>query len=185
MAAIWQNTAAVWLAQRGHLFPWAPVMLACGIGVYFALRIEPDAVIYGAAGAGIVLLILLGWRLGGIVSPVTWGMALILAGFCLAGLRAHQVAHPVLDWRYYGAIEGRVVGIDRSGSDAVRLTLDRVVLERTAPRRMPKRVRVSLHGDQAGFTPVPGATVILTASTFSATPGFWASVGSDIPARLF
>src|SRR6056297_3182177 len=137
-------------------------MLACGIGVYFVLRIEPDAVIYGAAGAGIVLLILLGWRLGGIVSPVTWGMALILAGFCLAGLRAHQVAHPVLDWRYYGAIEGRVVGIDRSGSDAVRLTLDRVVLERTALRRMPKRVRVSLHGDQAGFTPVPGATVILT-----------------------
>ena len=162
MAAIWQNAAAIWLAQRGHLFPWAPVMLACGIGVYFALRIEPDAVIYGAAGAGIVLLILLGWRLGGIVSPVTWGMALILAGFCLAGLRAHQVAHPVLDWRYYGAIEGRVVGIDRSGSDALRLTLDRVVLERTAPRRMPKRVRVSLHGDQAGFTPVPGATVILT-----------------------
>src|SRR6056297_4261007 len=129
-------------------------MLACGIGVYFALRIEPDAVMYGAAGAGIVLLILLGWRLGGIVSPVTWGMALILAGFCLAGLRAHQVAHPVLDWRYYGAIEGRVVGIDRSGSDALRLTLDRVVLRDVPPRRVPARVRISLHGEQGFVTPL-------------------------------
>ena len=39
-------------------------------------------------------------------------------------MRAHLVAAPVLDFRYYGPIEGRVAGIDRSARDRMRLTLD-------------------------------------------------------------
>ena len=34
----------------------------------------------------------------------------------------------VLNYQYYGPIEGRIVKVDRSASDALRLTLDRVVL---------------------------------------------------------
>ena len=81
----------------------------------------------------------------------------------LGALRAHVVAGPVLGFRYYGAVEGRIVNIDRSASDAVRLTLDRVVLERTAPDRTPHRVRVSLHGTQGWIDPVPGLRVMMTA----------------------
>ena len=29
------------LEQRGHFFPWVPVFLAAGIGIYFSLRFEP------------------------------------------------------------------------------------------------------------------------------------------------
>ena len=53
--------------------------------------------------------------------------------FWSAGLRAHMIAAPVLEFRYYGPVEGRVVEIDRSSSDALRITLDRVVLEDVAP----------------------------------------------------
>jgi competence protein ComEC len=89
--------------------------------------------------------------------------ALLAAGLALAGARAHWVAAPVLDFRYYGPVEGRVVAIDRSASDAVRLTLDQVVLARTDPARLPGRVRVSLHDEAAERVPPAGATAILTA----------------------
>jgi competence protein ComEC len=90
-------------------------------------------------------------------------LALCAIGFAAAGLRAHQVAGPVLDFRYYGPVEGRVVGIDRSASDVLRLTLDRVRLDDVSPERTPRRVRVSLHGDQRWLDPEPGARVMMTA----------------------
>ncbi len=95
--------------------------------------------------------------------PILWALALLAAGFTIAGLRAHLVAGPVLSWRYYGPVEGRVVAIDRSASDALRLTLDRVILARTDPSRVPHSVRVSLHGDQTHFTPRPDERVMMTA----------------------
>jgi competence protein ComEC len=68
----------------------------------------------------------------------------------------------VLEFRYYGPIEGRIVGIDRSSSDALRLTLDRVVLEDMPPKRTPERVRISLLDDQRWLVPEPGRVVMLT-----------------------
>ena len=59
-------------------------------------------------------------------------------------MAAWSVAAPVLDFRYYGPVEGRVVMVDRSARDRMRLTLDRVALDDAAPERMPERVRVSL-----------------------------------------
>lgn len=149
------------LRQRGHLFPWAPVCLAVGIGIYFSLRFEPPVWLLTCC-AGFALTGFLHTRAGAFAGPLIGACALASLGFALAGARAHMVAGPVLDFRYYGAVEGRIVAIDRSGSDAVRLTLDRVVLERMAPDETPHRVRVSLHGEQGYITPEPGAVVILT-----------------------
>ncbi|WP_235871931.1 ComEC/Rec2 family competence protein [Pelagimonas phthalicica] len=154
--------AGVMLAQRGHLFPWSPVCLAVGIGCYFALRVEPQLwVLITLALCGLIT-VLLSARVGPVFAPLLSALALAAVGFSLAGARAHLVSGPVLDFRYYGAIEGRIVAIDRSGSDAVRLTLDRVVLERMDPAVTPERVRVSLHGQQGYMEPRPGAVVILT-----------------------
>lgn len=153
---------AVLLGQRGHLFPWAPVCLAVGIAVYFGLRAEPSvAALAWAGGIGAVLL-LAGMRITPAIAPLVLCTALVLLGCALAGLRAHQVAGPVIGWRYYGPVEGRIVGIDRSASDKVRLTLDRVVLADVAPARTPTRVRLSLHGDQRFLDPAPGQTIIAT-----------------------
>lgn len=153
--------AAVLLGQRGHLFPWAPVCLATGIGVFFALRVEPPELLLWLCGS-LGLLAVVQHRAGPVWGPLLAAVALASLGFALAGARAHQVAGPVLDFRYYGAIEGRVIQIDRSASDALRLTLDRVVLERMDPDEVPTRVRVSLHGTQGYLDPTPGQVVILT-----------------------
>lgn len=150
------------LRQQGHLFGWSPVLFAVGISLYFGVRFEAGIALY--AGATVALLACLGLvRLcpdGLRALPI--GLALVLAGALVAGVRAHSVAAPVLDFRYYGPVEGRVVEIDRSASDAVRLTLDRVVLEDMSPARTPARVRLSLHGQQGYVTPEPGQTLILT-----------------------
>ena len=145
------------IGQRGHLFPWSPVFLALGVAFYFSLTWEPQPWQLGlSAVLGLISLVL--WRRLG---PLTLAVGLVCLGLALAGGRAHMVAGPVLDWRYYGAIEGRVIGIDRSSSDALRLTLDQVVLERMAPMQTPRRVRISLHGPQ-GDAPRAGAVLITT-----------------------
>ncbi|MCP9483104.1 ComEC family competence protein [Shimia sp. CNT1-13L.2] len=148
--------------QRGFLFPWVPVLIAIGIGGYFLVKQEPSVVMLAGFGAGGLLALAFGAVLPEAARPVAVAVGLCCLGFAVAGGWAHRVSGPVIDWRFYGAIEGRVVGMDRSVSDRVRLTLDQVVLERVAPERVPRRVRVSLHGDQFGFRPAPHMRVILT-----------------------
>ncbi|WP_102109907.1 ComEC/Rec2 family competence protein [Oceaniglobus roseus] len=155
---------AGWIdAQRGGLFPWVPVCLAIGIGCYFSLPAEPSAAIWVGLSATTLALVAGLARTGPARRPLLSALALVAAGVLLAGARAHLVAAPVLPFRYYGSVEGRILGIDRSASDAVRLTLDRVVLDDVAPARTPSRVRISLHSDVAGTVPVPGKRVMLTA----------------------
>ena len=150
------------LTQRDMLFGWVPVCLGIGIGLYFNLHNEPDnvAIITWAVVAGMCLIT--ARLVGAAFAPLLLGAALIIAGAGLAKWRVTAVEAPVLSFRYYGPIEGRVVGIDRSASDAVRLTLDDVVLARMSPARTPERVRVSLHGEQPVAQFTPGDRLILT-----------------------
>ncbi|MEO0633505.1 MAG: ComEC/Rec2 family competence protein [Pseudomonadota bacterium] len=150
--------------QRGHLFAWTPVCLALGIALFFGLRFEPamgHIVALAVAGA----LAAMATRITGeTLAPFGIALGIVALGFCAAATRTHMLSGPVLDWRYYGPVEGRIVGMDRSGSDAVRLTLDQVKLDRVGPEQTPTRVRISLHGDwQVGVTPQPGLRVMTTA----------------------
>ena len=150
------------IAQRGHLFPWIAVCLGLGIGTYFVLPFEPGVAHYAVLGLGGVTLAFLVRPVGAAFGPILLGLVIMAGGFGLAGLRGHLVAEPVLGFRYYGPISGRVVDVDRSVSDVPRVTLDRVVLEDMAPERTPARVRVSLHGDQRWFVAAPGNMIMLT-----------------------
>ncbi|MFC4668675.1 ComEC/Rec2 family competence protein [Seohaeicola nanhaiensis] len=141
------------LNQRGHLFPWTPVAMACGIGLYFALPVEPGRAAYAAAALIGLAAAFAAWRWPGGWPALGWAAALLAAGFSLAGLRANGVAAPVLGWRYYGEIEGRVIDIDRSASDALRILLDEVRLGPISAPRTPERVRISLHGPPAEILP--------------------------------
>lgn len=147
--------------QRGYLFPWAPVFLGSGVAVYFALPTEPPFEIYIALSLIGALGLLTGLRAPNSGAVLGWALMLASAGFCLGGYRAHQTGAAVLSYRYYGPVEGRVVAIDRSASDALRLTLDQVRLRRIAPSDTPERVRLSLHGSES--LPSPGSRIMTTA----------------------
>lgn len=158
------------LARAGW-FVWLPVWLSFGIGMWFALRFQPGPVHYATAGAaGLAGLALWGvaprWggRIGwGLVDGMRLGgLALVVAalGFGLSGLRAAQVDAPVLGWRYYGPVEGRVIEVDRSARDRIRITLDQVSLGKISAPRTPERVRLSLSGKEGTqAVPTPGARV--------------------------
>ncbi|MDK3016425.1 ComEC/Rec2 family competence protein [Pseudodonghicola flavimaris] len=163
-------------AQRGHLFPWAPVLLGTGIGGYFLWPGEPSAAIWMVVCALGGVATVRALRRPEATPALAWAVTLFALGMALAGLRAHLVAAPVLGGRYYGPVEGRVVAIDRSASDALRLTLDRVRLIGRPPDAVPARVRIALHGAAAeGPPPVPGGRVMTTAHL--APPGGAAEPG--------
>ena len=154
---------------QGLLFLWVPVFLALGIGLWFSLLQEPGLIFYALATLGLAAALALGRRGPALLQPPALALACVLAGGLAAGARAHLVAAPVLEFRYYGPVEGRVIGIDRSQGDDLRVTLDQVVLDRLSPQRTPQLVRVSLH-DASTLAPQPGTTVILTAH-LSSPPG--------------
>ena len=110
----WADPLDALLAVRGHLFPWVPVCLAAGIGSYFALPVEPGAGRWGVLAAAFATAALAWARLDERWRPVALAAAAVFAGALVAGARTHWVAAPVLNWRYYGPVEGRVVAIDRS-----------------------------------------------------------------------
>jgi competence protein ComEC len=152
------------LAQaRGVLFAWVPVLIAMGIGLWFGLPVEPEGRHY-AALAVLLLGIVICYRFAPeVLHPVLIAIFCVVLGMLAAGLRAHLVKAPLLGFRYYGPVQGRVVNIDRSQSDMVRLTLDQVVLSRVAADRTPARVRVSLHGEQGYVALGPGQIIVTTA----------------------
>ncbi|MEP5732585.1 MAG: ComEC/Rec2 family competence protein [Sulfitobacter sp.] len=154
---------ATLILQRGHLLGWIPVCLALGIGLYFALKFEPDVIVLAGVIGASLIFIGVSRLLSEAYAPISMALALVCIGFVIAGVRAHSVGGPVLGWRYYGAVEGRIVAMDRSQSDAVRLTLDQVRLERVSPERTPNRVRISLHSKIEGIPPEPGLRVMTTA----------------------
>lgn len=149
--------------QRGALFPWSPVCFGIGIASYFALRWEPGQGVWTGLVVAMMAFVIAGLRRSEGRFLIVNALVLMIAGFSVAGLRAHMVAETVLGFRYYGPVEGRIVAVDRSASDAVRLTLDRVRLSDVPPARTPARVRIALHGPEGYLIPEPGITVIATA----------------------
>lgn len=162
-------------AGRAGLFVWVPVCLATGIAAWFALPVKPSSWEWlMVAGVAITSLLLaraarllaerghIGWQMADALRIGGLALALAAAGAGLAGLRSAQVAAPVLEWRYYGPVEGRLIEIDRSARDRIRLTLDRVVLRDLSPDRTPDRVRLSLMGEASDHLPELGRSIMLT-----------------------
>ncbi|RYI18943.1 MAG: ComEC family competence protein, partial [Acetobacteraceae bacterium] len=145
------------------LFPWIAVLIGCGIGAWFTVPLEPGPGSYALA----VLLVAGGSAVAvrsDLARPLAVALAALAAGWIAAGVRAHALDAPMLTFRYYGPVQGRIVEIDRSQSDALRLTLDQVVLQDVRPQKTPVKVRVSLQAENPWLMPMPGQVVILTAN---------------------
>lgn len=130
--------------QRSRYFLWVPVFIGAGAGGYFALKFEP-AFPVGISILGVALLMLGYFRISNILLKLLFAaLALMIVGLMLASYRAHSVGAPVLSEPYFGAVEGRVVKLDRSQSNRLRITLDRVTLYGLEPDQTPERVRITL-----------------------------------------
>lgn len=136
---------ATWIEeQRPALALWVPIFYAFGIAAYFAAPAEPSPALAGALGA------MAGLGFAALLWLPRMGKLLLLAailpalGFVGGAVRARIVAAPVLAHEMTANLEGRVIGLDRSGSDRPRVLLDRVTIFGLEREATPARVRISL-----------------------------------------
>ncbi len=153
-----RGVGAALLAERDRWALWLPVMLAVGIGLYFALPAEPPkalALSLGATGILVALAALLTTET--FVQAALAIFAALLIGFGVAKLRTENVAAPVLAHRVGPVeMEGRVEFAQSHGK-GVRAVIALEHVARDYGRPMPKEVRVSFRDDEGLL--VPGARI--------------------------
>ena len=125
---------------------WTAFGFGLGIAAYFGVPREPGPLVFLAASlsAGLCVGLAIRFRTG--IARVLIVIAALAGGFAWSQFRAHAVSGPVLSERFYGAVQGWVIGIDRSLSEKPRLTLDQLVLGALQQHVTPNRLRVALHG---------------------------------------
>jgi len=138
------------LAEERLAWPlWLPVFLGTGIGVYFALPVEPPGwlgAVFLAMALGLALLLRRRWPAALFLGAA--GVALV-AGFAAAQLRTALVDAPRLEKPLRAtALIGRVQSAQPE-TDGVRLLLDQVRLPGRPERETPARVRVRVAGGEA------------------------------------
>lgn len=146
-------------AQRENLILWMPVVLACGIGLYFGLKTEPSPVF----GIGAVLVFAMVWALtwrGRNTGPgvFLWLAAGVLSltalGFGLAQWRTQRVYTPMLEKPVkYAEVEGTIVSIDKmEGNRGSRVVLKDAKISKVEAGKTPVNIRLNIRKD-AGLNP--------------------------------
>lgn len=130
-------------AQAQNLMHWTAVGFGLGIAAYFGMFHEPGALVFLASSLVAGLSVSLAVRFRDGIARFLIVIAAVAAGFAWCQYRAHAVFGPVLSDRFYGAVQGRVIGIDRSLSERPRLTLDELVLETVSRQATPRRIRMA------------------------------------------
>lgn len=140
-------------AETQRLALWTPGAIGLGVGLAFAQDASPGP---GGllAAAALALLGALGSRLlarsgGGaraVLRVTLAALALAAIGFLAAERRIATVEAPVWpeDLRGERGVSGRMIGLARSGSGALRVRLDRLEIEGVAARDAPARIDITL-----------------------------------------
>lgn len=154
VASVSNLDAIVATGQRGL---WLPVFFGAGIGLYFALPVEPEfwpaALLFGLAG---MLAVWMRRNRNGLFFTIVAGAAMA-AGFGAAQLRSDAVSGPVLE-REFGPVRvaARVVQVEPT-EKGVRLTLDNVAIDARNIAAAPHRIRISVRSLKTD--PLPGDTI--------------------------
>ena len=142
-----RDRCEVFLAGERQNWPgWLAVMLGLGIAVYFALPVEPPLWLGASlAGGGLVLTILL--RRFALALVVVAALLTASIGFGIAQARTWMVAAPQLqDPIRFAHITGRLAEIEPF-PNAVRATLDQVIIAELPGEAMPARIQVKIFKD--------------------------------------
>lgn len=149
----WGQAVALEMRRAGL---WLPVLMGAGIWVYFVLPAEPPPWTTAVALPPAAAAVLSSVRSRVLLRVAVFALAAVTLGYALALVAAHRVAAPVLDRTRAVTIEGRVLTLDRSASEAPRVLLDRVTLFGIERQDTPGRVRVALLGTDFTEAPRPG-----------------------------
>mgnify|MGYP000859630938 CR=1 FL=1 len=149
------------LSERERWFYWSPVLLALGIGGYFALAQEPPRLL-----GPIILLFCFGGALAVRHRMAALYLAmvplLIVAGFTAAQIRTTLVQAPMLDKKIGPVLVQGVVSAREVREDGGRIVLEQVVLDTLPPEQTPEQIRLTLR--QSLPLPAVGASIRVLAN---------------------
>ncbi len=138
--------------ERERWAAWLPVCLGLGIGLYFALPLEPpwwSGIAFTLAVAAAAMV----GRRRPVLLVAMVALGTMAAGFAVAQLRTAAVATPMLKARHGPtAITGSVIQVEIL-SPGLRVTLDHLELPRLDAARVPERARLRLGGRQPALKP--------------------------------
>lgn len=141
------------MADRERWPLWMPVLLGCGIGLYFTLPVEPP--LWAGWGAAFVFG---GWAWAARSKSSGQAMALMAVAFIalgvgVAGVRTWMVAAPVLQKDLNAVtVEGQVLNVEVRPK-GMRVTLGALRIGRVKPDATPDQVRLTLSANQPAFGP--------------------------------
>ena len=153
--------ARIFMRETDRWPLWLPVFMGLGIAGYFALGEEPSLwlgplgfTICGLAG------FLLRDRRGLFI--VMLAMLFLSLGFTAVQWRTFDVAAPVLEKKLdWATVQGQVVRVEKFPK-CLRITLDRLRIQRLDAHKTPHRIRLRLQGKQPALK--PGDWISLRAS---------------------
>ncbi|MBL8584723.1 MAG: ComEC/Rec2 family competence protein, partial [Rhizobiaceae bacterium] len=128
--------------DRGTAFLFAPVFMAVGAVVYFALPAEPGV----APLAALALLALaMTWASRGRIGTNLAAAAILMAvgGALLAKMETLRADTKVIGAEVVTRLTGRVASVEQMSGGRARLTIDVAATERPTLRYAPERIRVT------------------------------------------
>ena len=143
------------VSERERWVLWLPVLMGCGVALYFWLPSEPPRWVGLSVGAAALVA-------GGLAAGLgenrarLWAVAAIVAvaiGFAAAQTRSILVATPMLPEQIGPTtVTGRVIDAE-SLSDGVRLILGDAVVPGAADGQRLDRIRLTVRGAQPSIRP--------------------------------
>ena len=145
-------------AERKRWITWLPVLLGCGIGLYFSLPYEPS---YGQSGAFLTLSVVLAWLVYRHIPRwflLAAALVVIAIGNALSSLHAHMAMSPAIA-KDLGVvwIRGTVdtIEVQTYGNRMILSDLDLWQPERKnfPASEMPKKIRINIRTGMEGIQP--------------------------------
>ena len=145
LTAGWHAAGEQLLADRARWALWAPVFMGLGIGIYFALPLEPMRFAGAAALALTIAGVYFSRHWPGIQLSLIM-VLLLVAGFAAAQWRAALQASPLIGERLGPVnVTGQLIALERQ-DDGVRYLIAPAFIARLSPEKTPARIRLRLSG---------------------------------------
>ncbi|WP_281300910.1 MULTISPECIES: ComEC/Rec2 family competence protein [unclassified Iodidimonas] len=143
--------------DREAFILWSPVLMGCGIGVYFASPFEIPVIFTGLACLLSIALLILS---RGVFKIMMIATLIMISGLMLAQWRSAQVAAPVLSESTRPiALSGQIARIEPQQGTSARFTLNDLQMAGFDPHDTPQKIRVTVRtqfgeakpGDRVSF----------------------------------
>ncbi len=152
---LWQTLVGGWTADRAQRFNWLPVLIGVGIGIYFALPLEPPAYVAIVTLVPLAIYLVVRWlEAPDLLVAVAACIAATGLGFTSAIVRVQLLSTVTLEQETRVVeVSGQILSAEPADKNRTRVLLDSARIDPQPRGAAPTRVRVSLAKAPDGLRP--------------------------------